>query len=65
MMLLALFSGQRDQTIHNLTVGYISLYQDKVFSRVLKHLKAWDSQKPLELQVFQNRNAMYTHYSSA
>ena len=59
VMLLALLSGQRGQTIHKLTVGDISLYQDKcvlVFSSVLKHTRPGVHQKPLELQAFPNKN---------
>ena len=59
VMLLALLSGQRGQTIHTLKSEDVRLKDDKcvlVFSAVLKQTKPWSHIKPLELEAFENKN---------
>lgn len=56
VMLLALPSGQRRQTIHTLKVDGVRVTYNKcVFSAVLKQTRARVHAKPLELRVFENK----------
>ena len=55
VMLLALLSGQRGQTLHTLKIDDVRLSTDKcvlVYSSVLKQTKPGDHVKPLELEAF-------------
>lgn len=65
VMLLALLSGQRGQSIHSLKVEDIKLYADKcviVYSSLLKQTKPGVHVKPLELSAFDNKRlCIVTH----
>lgn len=65
IMLLALVSGQRGQTIHTLKVDDIRLKEERctlVFSAVLKQTRAGTHLKPLELKTFENKRlCIVTH----
>lgn len=55
VMLLALLTGQRHQTIHSLDISHMDLKDDKCtfyINKVLKHTKPGKHQKPIELLAF-------------
>ena len=58
VVLLALLSGQRGQSIHRLQVENIKLHDNRcviVYSSVLKQTKVGRYVKPLELASFENK----------
>ena len=58
VVLLALFSGQRGQSIHSLQVEDIKLHDNRcviVYSSVVKQTKVGRHVKPLELASFENK----------
>ena len=64
-MLLALLTGQRGQTIHNLTVSDVKLYENKcvlVYSSLLKQSRPGVHIKPTEIECFSNEKLCVVHH---
>ena len=65
VMLLALLTGQRGQTIHNLTVDDVKLYDNKcvlVYSSLLKQSRPGVHVKPTEVECFANKKLCIVHH---
>lgn len=67
VMLVALLTGQRGQTIHNLTVDDVKLYESKcilVYSSLLKQSRPGLHVKPIEIECFSNKKLCIVHHLS-
>ena len=65
VMLVALLTGQRGQTIHNLTVDDVKLYDNKcilVYSSLLKQSRPGVHVKPIEIESFENKKLCIVHH---
>ena len=65
LMLIALLSGQRGQTLHSLTVDDVKMYKSKcvlVYSSLLKQSKPGTHLKPLEIPCFENKRLCAVHH---
>lgn len=65
VMLLALLSGQRGQTIHQLTTEDVKMYNSKcvlVYSSLLKQSRPGGHVKPLEIEAFVNKKLCLVHH---